>query len=486
VTAVPHPGCTASANPYASGTALVKPRKRQPPVVDTVAMPARSPIQQASLITTEPVHAEPLSLEQLLNLAMAQHPDLAVARGRVEEARGKMIQAGLPPNPMFGWEGDDMGEDEDGAGTQGPMYAQEFVLGNKLKLAQAAAAHGITVADWQAVTRLHELATRVRSAYYEVLAAEREVQVQRQNADLLQGAVVKIRRILETPLLGLSKADLLHAELEERQSRMQVQVAEQRWEAAWRTLAATVGVPELIRRPLYSQREQSLVELAGLTSRLPGMVVPVPHPFLLMGLAQGMTRIEWDAAQPLDQPAPDLVWSEILPLVLSRSSELRAAQAAVLQAEMEASRAQAENTPNLHLKVRPFYDFGAHDPQLKVEAGFNLPLCDRNQGNIMAAHAAVARTQAEVRQVELQLTERLAAAFRRYDEARRRVDTYQRDILPKAQEALLATERLQLERFNYLQILEAQRTLNQARLEHVQALGELWKAVSEILGLMQQ
>ena len=51
------------------------------------------------------------------------------------------------------------------------------------------------------------------------------------------------------------------------------------------------------------------------------------------------------------------------------------------------------------------------EPQVKIETAAALPLFDRNQGNIVAARADLERSQNEVRQVELRLTDRLSAVF---------------------------------------------------------------------------
>src|SRR5439155_11857159 len=47
-----------------------------------------------------PPAEEMLTLARLLDLAAASHPDLGIARARVEAARGRMVQAGLRLNPV--------------------------------------------------------------------------------------------------------------------------------------------------------------------------------------------------------------------------------------------------------------------------------------------------------------------------------------------------------------------------------------------------
>src|SRR5262245_11007616 len=43
----------------------------------------------------------PLTLERLLDLAAQNNPDVRAARARAEAARGRLIQAGLYPNPIL-------------------------------------------------------------------------------------------------------------------------------------------------------------------------------------------------------------------------------------------------------------------------------------------------------------------------------------------------------------------------------------------------
>src|SRR5262249_61681230 len=65
------------------------------------------------------------------------------------------------------------------AGRAGRPYlnfSQEIITAHKRELASAAGEQGVVAADWQAVTRWYEVTVRVRSAYYEVLTAWREVQ----------------------------------------------------------------------------------------------------------------------------------------------------------------------------------------------------------------------------------------------------------------------------------------------------------------------
>ena len=175
--------------------------------------------------------------------------------------------------------------------------------------------------------------------------------------------------------------------------------------------------------------------------------------------------------------------------MLTRSATVQAAQAGVLQAEWLAQKAQADRVPDLEVRVRPFYSFPDQNAQATIEIGGALPIFNRNQGNIRAAQAELALMQAEARKVELQLGERLAMAFEQFQSARQQVESYRQDILPAARRSLdlirLAYSKGQA-KTDYTSVLQAQRTLIEAELGYVRALGQLWKAVAEIRGLLQE
>ncbi len=382
------------------------------------------------------------SLTRLVALAERFNPDLAAARAQAERARGLMIQAGLYPNPFVVWEGGELGHNKNQLGEQGPRVQQNFVTGGKLRLDQAAAAEGLAAAEWQVLSRWYDVLTRLRVAFFDALTAQREVETNEAVVKLAEESLDVANRLLKAGT-G-TRPDVIRATVELDQSRIRLGVARQRLTAARQLLAVAAGVPALAD-----------------------------------GTLQGS----------LEDPAPAFEWEAELRNVLARSSDLLDAHAQVAQAEQLVRRAQAQVKPDVQVSVRPFYSFPDDDMRLAVEAGFFLPLFNRNQGNIAAARAEWARTREQVRQVELRLTERLTTAFQRYQNARLQTDAYQKRILPNARESLrlviLGYEKGD-PKYDYTGVLQAQQILVQAQLTYVQALGELWRAASEIAGLAQR
>jgi cobalt-zinc-cadmium efflux system outer membrane protein len=405
-----------------------------------VALCLARPVARADPPPARPAGAM-LTLARLLDLAAASHPDLGIARARVEAARGRMVQAGLRLNPIVS-----IGDEEinNPAGRAGRPYiniSQEIITAHKRELARAAAEQGVVAADWQALTRWYDVALRVRSAYYEALTAWREVQT---NEAAVRFAVQGLEAAEKLEKAGAgTRPDVLRAEVQRDQARARLDVSRRRFDAAGRLLTAAVGVPQLPSDPLEGT---------------------------------------------LQAAVPNYDWPAVLATVLSRSSEVQEAQALVGEAERNLSLAIAGRVPNVTLQVRPQYAYPDKSFEPLVQVGAPIPIFNRNQGNILTARADVARTQDQVRQVELRLTERLAAAYQRYQAAREQRELYEKRILPRARESLrlitIGYERGD-PKYDFTALLQAQTTLVQSQLAYVQVLGDVWRGVAEIKSLIQ-
>ena len=119
------------------------------------------------------------------------------------------------------------------------------------------------------------------------------------------------------------------------------------------------------------------------------------------------------------------------------------------------------------------------------DIGVQIPIFNRNQGNVAAARAGVNRAKLEVDRTKLALRSRLAEVYREDQTALTRADRYRQDILPKAQKAY----ELYLNNFRqmaaaYPQALIAQRNLFQLQDAYVDALTSVWQRSVDIQGLL--
>lgn len=383
-----------------------------------------------------PHQARPLELRDLEQIALESNPTLEQARMAVRAAQGRYVQAGLYPNPVVGYSGEDVGTDGT-SGQQGAVFGQEIVTAGKLQRGRAVAGREIEQARYRLEAQQWRVLNGVRRGYYEVLLAQRMVAL---NEELVRigdeglSATEKIKAALE-----VSRVDVLQARVEAERARLGLVQARNDHRTAWRRLAAVLGRPDVGPAPLAGDVE------AGL---------------------------------------PDLRWDDCLAALLAQSPELAGAQAGVERARCELARQCALRVPNVEVEAGVKHDAAVRTTLADVQVAVPLPVFNRNQGNILAARAALAAAEREVRRVELSLQERLADRFGKYVNARRQVETYARTILPSAKESLTLVSGHFPESFGYIELLTAQRTFFSASLEYLSALRELWTQSVEIEGLL--
>jgi cobalt-zinc-cadmium efflux system outer membrane protein len=243
---------------------------------------------------------------------------------------------------------------------------------------------------------------------------------------------------------------VLESEIEAREARLALVDARNRQYHTWRSLAAMIGEPDLALRSLQGDLDR----------------------------------------------APELDRDTAAAALLRDSPQLRRARVQVERAAAVVERADRERYPDLFLRLAADYDRERVESasgvpgrpvgwEGGVEAGFSIPLFNRNQGDRAAARADLSRATAEVRRVELALQSRLSGVFEAYLTSLRTAEEYGKEILPRAEEAY----RLYFDKFRqmgaaYPQVLIAQRTLFQISERYLSALEEAHVAAVQIRGLL--
>jgi cobalt-zinc-cadmium efflux system outer membrane protein len=280
--------------------------------------------------------------------------------------------------------------------------------------------------------------TDVRRAFYEVLAAERAVNLARDLSGIGERAFTTSKNLFETGTI--SEVDLLQSRIESQQAKVMLDGANNRHAAAWRQLAAVVGEPNL-------------------------------PPAALEG--------------NLEQAAPELNWDQASARLLAESPEVATAHAALAKAQAALGRAYAERYPNVDAQAGAQYDNASQDTVANVMISVPVPIYNRNQGGIRQAQAEVAAAQANIERVELSLQQRLAKAFEPYRNARSQVDAYSQLILPDAKRSLdVAVKSYEGGEISFLAVLNVQRTYFQAQVAYLEALRQLRDSVESIEGML--
>ena len=396
------------------------------------------PIKADVLIALRPegsAGVQGMTLTELEDMAQQCNPTLLQAAARAQAAEGEACQAGLCPNPVGGYRATEIGNDGR-AGQQGGFLGQEIVTGGKRQLSQEVALQEVQQARWEFEAQRRRVLTDVRRGYFDVLVAQSTVDLVEQLVRIGQEGVTTAEKLLQAK--EVARFDVLQARIEADSARVVAERARNRCQAAWRSLAAVVGSPEL--QP---------------------------------------TRLGGDVQDGL---AP-LTWEESLARLLTDSPVLAGARAGVCRAQAAWARQCAERTPNFNVETAIQYDNASNYTFADVQIGMPIPVFNRNQGNILKAQSEMAAAQQNVRRVELELQQRLAVVFEQYTNARYQVEKYTQDILPNAKASLdLVISGYQQGEFNYLTLLTAQRTYFQANVAYLEALRELRSAAATIEG----
>jgi cobalt-zinc-cadmium efflux system outer membrane protein len=378
-----------------------------------------------------------LTLPELEGMALGNNPALAEAGAFVRAAQGHWKQVGLYPNLTAGYVGNQIG-DNGTQGQQGIYVEQEFVTGHKLRLNRAVASQEVSRLQRLFAAKRLQVLNDVRIAYFEVLVAD---QTRSLTSELVRIGDEGARTADDLfRAEQVSQVDVLQARIEAQSARIQHRNAENRYNAAWKNLAAVVGIPELQQVPLVGDLEESPRSLS---------------------------------------------WEGALAQIYDNSPELAAAQARVARASWSIRRARVEPIPNLDVQYYPQYDNTVHDNIHSVQATVEVPIFDRNQGAIRRAQAELVAARNEVGRVQLDLQQRLAQDFERYTNAQQQVETYARNILPDATRSLeLVSKGYRNSEFDYLTLLVAQRTFFQTNLAYLASLQELQTSAVAIEGLL--
>ena len=398
-----------------------------------------SPLHPAAPLPdgSPPQGTSALSLTQLEALALEHNPTLTQAGARIAAARGKLVQAGLYPNPVAGYQGEEMGI-AGTAGFQGGFVGQEIVTAGKLRFDRAVATQELRQAEYQYQAQQRRVLNDVRAGYYEVLTAQRAVELTEQLVRIGDEGLRAAEQLYAAK--EVSRVDVLEARIEADSTRLRLQSARNRSQAVWRRLAAVLGRPDLETAPLTGN---------------------------------------------LEEQVPRFVWDDVLQRLLDESPEVAEARAGVERARNVLARQCAQRIPNVSVQTGVQHDNESGDNIAKVEVALPLPIFNRNQGNIAKADAELIAAENEVRRVELVLRDRLAAALQRYADAREQVETYNQKILPNAKTSLdLVRTAYQQGEIGYIGLLTSQRTYFSAQLSYLEALRQLQTSRVAIEGLL--
>ena len=215
--------------------------------------------RQPELIQAAPAHGVPpnetvtFSLADLEAIAIQRNPTLAQAAAQIAGSRGAALEAGLYPNPVIGYEGEQMGAAGTAGELQGGFIQQTIVTAGKLRLSRAKYNQEAFEAGILAMGQQLTVLNGVRTRFYELLAVQRMIELRR---ELLTNSQENLRTTREMFNTGLAnEAEVLLAEIEINRAQIALADEENQFGALWRNLAAVIGWPDLPPTPLAGRLE---------------------------------------------------------------------------------------------------------------------------------------------------------------------------------------------------------------------------------------
>jgi cobalt-zinc-cadmium efflux system outer membrane protein len=380
----------------------------------------------------------PLTLEQAIARAYAANPSLRAVSHGVAIADAERTQAGALPNPELSYL-------REGSDTRTVQVSQALELGGKRGAR-------IGVADRQRQLAVDALAVQraalradVIAAYLEALLAAQRMELAQAELDLAaQATSAAARRVAAGKI---SPIEQTRSGVAEAAARLELGHATAALALARRRLSALCADPDPGVRPAGSDPVLGSGQLVA-----PALVNEPIQP-----LHELLARLE-------DGPA------------------MRHARGTVAHAEAQATLERAKRVPDLTLTLGSKRE--AADPsrtQTVAGIAIPLPLFDRNSGNVLASLRRVDQARDELEAERLRLREAVADAWQRADVAQSQLAAIGQSVLPPAREAYAAAVKgFELGKFSFLDVLDSQRTLFQARAQYLSALSERYRAIANL------
>ena len=384
-------------------------------------------------VLRHPTVAETLSISEAIGRALAHNRDLVPAYTELEKARGRIVQAGLKPNPEIELSTtSDAAFSNEGERTLTLGVSQPIPLGRRLKKAEAARRLDLALILAEIRNRERLLIGTVQSLYVEVVAQWEQIALR----EKLLKAVNEFIAISQRRLAAaeVSPIDLTTLGIERDRLKLEKKL--------------------LLNDQLALQLQ--LKQALGLDSDTPLELIDT-----LTEIASTYSRRVFGGYGA--SPRPD---QRIFELVADR-------------AEAEISLAEAEKWGDLHIGLeyeneKAIFEspIGAEkDDFFGVSVAIPLPLRNRNQGRIQEQQATRKQARQQSSALELRISHEVALAYGRAKRFEAILREFEQQLLSAARKNLDAIKRAYSEGLVPIsQVVQAQRQVLELEVAYLDIL----------------
>ncbi len=378
-----------------------------------------------------------LTLSQAQALALLQHPKLVAFGWEVRAGEARTLQASLGPNPEIEIAVEDFagsGGLRSFRGTEITVHlSQRLELAGKRQKRTHVAALERDLVTWDYEAARIDVLTQVTQVFVEVLSAQERLRL---HLELVRLAEQVLRIAAERVKAGkVSPVEETRAQVALSSSRIAAERTQRELDAARARLVVTWSG----HTPAFESAAGTLETIAPIPS--------VAH--LAERIAQNPDMARW------------------------------VTEMAQRQAVLDLAGAQRRPDPTLRGGVRHVRETG--DNALVMAFSIPLPVFNQNQGGVLEARYRLAKVAEERRAAEGQVRTALADAYGALASAFGEATRLQSEVLPGAQQAFDAvSEGYRQGKFGFLEALDAQRALFEARGRYLEVLAAYHKAVATV------
>ena len=388
-----------------------------------------------------------ITLRQALSLALMHNPELAATSWEVRSGEARSLQAGFFPNPEIEVEVENFGGSRDEEMSDGTsddlkrfdgyeatiLITQLIELGGKRSKRKRNASLERDLLEWDFETKRLDTITDVTNAFIGLLALQERM--------VLTDGLVDLSQDVFNTVSERVKAGKV-SPVEETRARVAlatIQIAQERvkreLEAGRKRLAATWGS----NTPSFKRAGGTLETITALP----------PYESLIARISQNPDISRWNA-------------------------ELE-------QREASLHLEKSERIPDVTLAGGIKHLEDTDDETYVMGISLPLPLLNRNQGGILEATYSIQKAKQDRAAAEVKTISTLDDNYQALLAAYNEVTVLRDTILPGAESAFNASQEGYLEgKFSYLDVLDVQRSLFDAKDTYIKSLVSYHKALISI------
>ena len=381
-----------------------------------------------------------LKIEDAIAKAFVSSPQINILKAELDNFEGKRKQAGLWQNPEFAFEAENFGGAGELSGNNGAEYtytlSQTIEIGGKLSSRAKAVDSLKNAAIHNFEASQASLISDVIKRYVAVETANKKLSLSQDKKSLAEKVYKTVKKRVDAakePELQLSKAAV-------EKSTAQI---------SYQNASREVGISKSKLASFWGESDLSYIVT---DSYLDEVEMPKDLEVYKAKLSDSPYIKQYDYIEDEKKSLLDL------------------------------ERAMAIPDPTISAGVRDFDRTG--DQAFLVGVSLPIPVWNRNQGNIISANSEVSKAKNQKIKTSLDLNRELVSEYQSWSLAYQEINSLKGSIIPSAERAFKdARKAYESGRFPYIEVLDAQRTLFEAKEKLIEAVERYHFSKAEVLRL---